>query len=66
VGAEVIVTTDWIDAFGRDQRSLYLIFGVEAAERPVGAVPPDTIITKTVETVDNDRAAALMLGGGMP
>jgi hypothetical protein len=57
---------DATEAIQGDPRSLYKVLGVEAPARPVGAVPPDTIITKTIETVDNDRAVALMPGVGMP
>lgn len=53
----------WME-WDEGSRSLYGILSVVAREAGP-ATTPDTIMTKTIETVDNDRATALMPGVGV-
>jgi hypothetical protein len=44
--------------------SLYRVLGCPAPDR--GSEPPDTLTTRTIETIDNDCGAGLFFGSGLP
>jgi hypothetical protein len=45
--------------------SLYGLMATPATSSAASADPPHTIFTKTIETIDNDRAIAYSLGAGI-
>ena len=47
-------------------RSLYLLLARPLQAEGDRQPPPNTILTEAIETIDNDRALALLPGAGCP
>ncbi len=54
------------DPYPGQSRSLYLLLARSVQDEGDRQPPPSTILTEAVETIDNDRALALLPGAGCP
>jgi hypothetical protein len=59
------VRPDDVSAPG-ENRSLYRLLARPIQDERDPQPPPNTVLTATIETIDNDRALALLPGAGCP